>query len=608
MEPWHQRRPQRLASELQAVEASGLQLRFERHPAGIIGWRGTVEVDGQSHFLQVLYPPDFPVRPPWVRETESLTDVVVDDNASYHQMLDGSLCLFAMGTGPDSWSTELTICDVISRYVEFRRVANARGHVDEHGLPLPNAPGLPVSKVLQLTLGQLQVLRLPRAWGWVQARGLGHGEAFVAARVEDSEKTLTVDQDLGAWAPARLANSLLVVPWLSVECERWNEVVPDLAAVDTLMAERLPAQVGENRVGCVLLVEATGHEVRLLWLERILIPNGLRALIRHEVAVVDMPDQLFARVDGALAGREALARWHVVMVGLGSLGGSVAVHLVKAGVTRFTLFDPDRLEPENVVRHVAGIGGVYLHKVIAVRILLCDRNPAVNVDVHASSPLWDGSAVASRAFEQLLAASDTLFVVTTADEDVERAVNELAQLYGRPVIFGSVVGHAEQGRVQRVLPGETPCYECIALQQRRHPGRFFRAKEVAPNGPPALAGYRQPGIPGIGLDVESVAIMTARLALQTLARLGNGSPDYPDSEHHHLVWTSRSEESFDHPLQIRWEPYERDPECGICANTDAREGPVDATELSALVAKLSDPARLVLREIPTINTSDTKEA
>lgn len=608
MEPWHQRRPQRLASELQAVEASGLRLRFERHPAGIIGWRGTVEVDGQSHFLQVLYPPDFPVRPPWVRETESLTDVVVDDKASYHQMLDGSLCLFAMGTGPDSWSTELTICDVISRYVEFRRVADARGHVDEHGLPLPNAPGLPVSKVLQLTLGQLQVLRLPRAWGWVQARGLGHGEAFVAARVEDSEKTLNVDQDLRAWAPAGFANDAVVVPWLSVECERWKDLVPDLASVDALVCDRLPAEVGRKPVGSLLLVEASGDDVRLLLLERVELSAGLRLLLRHEVAVVDMPAQLFARVDGALAGREALACWHVVMVGLGSLGGSVAVHLAKAGVSRFTLFDPDRLEPENVVRHVAGIGGVYLHKVSAVRGLLRDRNPAVKVEAHASSPLWDGSAVASRAFEQLLAAPDTLFVVTTADEDVERAVNELAHLYGRPVIFGSVVGHAEQGRVQRVLPGETPCYECVALQQQRHPGRFFRAKDVAPSGPPALTGYRQPGIPGIGLDVESVAILTARLALQTLARLGNGSPDYPDSEHHHLVWTSRSDEGFDHPLQVRWEPYERDPACGVCTSADAQEGPVDTAELSALVATLSDPARLVLREIPIINSPDTKEA
>jgi len=607
MDPWHKRCPERLVVELLAVEESALQLRFECHPAEVIGWRGTVEVDGQRHFLQVLYPPDFPVRPPWVRETEALTDEVVDDKATYHQMADGSLCLFAMGTGTDSWSPEFTIRDVVARYVEFRRVADAQGHVDEHGLPLANAPGFPVSKVLQLTPGQRQVLLLPGAWGWVRARGLGHGEAFVAARVEDSEQTLAVDQDLASWATAGHSEDVLV-PWLSVECERWKDIVPDLASVDALVAERLPEAFRQKPVGCVLLVEASGDEVRLLWLERVELPGGIRVLLRHEVAVVDLPDQLFARVDGAMAGREALAGWHIAMVGLGSLGGSVAVQLAKAGVSRFTLFDPERMEPENVVRHVAGIGGLYLQKVIAVRALLRDRNPAVEVAAHASSPLWDGAGVASRAFEELLVATDTLFVVTTADEDVERAVNELAHLYGRPVVFGSVVGHGEQGRVQRVLPDETPCYECVALQQQRHPGRFFRAKDVATGGPPAMAGYRQPGIPGIGLDVDAVAIMTARLVLQTLSRLGEGSPDYPDTEHHHLVWTSRSDEGFDHPLQVRWEPYERDPDCRICLDSDAGDVPISTTELSALVEKLSDPARLVLGEIPTITFPGPKQA
>lgn len=607
MEHWHQRRPQRLATELQAAHEAGLRLRFERHPAGVVGWRGTVEVDGHRHFLQVLYPPDFPVRPPWVRETEALTEEVVDDNATYHQMLDGSLCLFALGTGPDSWSTEFTIRDVIARYIEFRRVADVRGHVDEHGLPLPHAPGLPVSKVLQMTPGQQQVLRLPRAWGWVRAKGLGHGQAFVAARVEDSEKIVVVDQDLAPWAPAGHSKDVLV-PWLSVVCERWKDVVPDLAAVDALVAERLPAEFSQQLLGCVLLVEASGDEVRLLWLERVQLPDGTRILIRHEVAVVDLPERLFARVDGAMPGRRALASWQIVMVGLGSLGGSIAVQLAKAGVSRFTLFDPDRLHPENVVRHVAGIGGLYLHKVSALAALLRDRSPAIDVRTFASSPLWDGAPLASRALEELLVAPDTIFVVTTADEAVERAVNELAHLYGRPVVFASVVGHAAQGRVQRVLPGNTPCYECVPLQQRRHPGRFFRAKDVAAAGPPATAGYRQPGIPGIGLDVDAVATMAARLVLQTLVRLSHGSLEYPDAEHHHLVWTSREDEAFDHALQVRWERYERDPACRICAPVDGGRAPVAGDAISELEAALSEPSRLVLEDVPTIVSPIRKQA
>ena len=197
-----------------------------------------------------------------------------------------------------------------------------------------------------------------------------------------------------------------------------------------------------------------------------------------------------------------------------------------------------------------------------------------------------------------------MFVVTTADEDVERAVNELAVMNGRPLLFASVIGHAEQGRVQRVLPGETPCYECIAHQQQRHPGRFFRAKDTDEPHPPAMAGYRQPGIPGIGLDVEAVAIMAARLTLQTLARLGGGAPNYPDTPYHHLVWTSRADEGFDHPLQVFWEPYERDPDCRVCG-AEHPQVEIDQEvrrQLYELERILSQPDRLVAQEIPLVSS------
>jgi molybdopterin/thiamine biosynthesis adenylyltransferase len=606
MDPWHRRRPQRLVDELRAVQDSGLTLRFERLPGDLVGWRGTLEVDGRPHFLQVVYPPDFPARPPWVRETESLTEQIVDDQSTFHQMVDGSLCLFAMGTGPDAWAPSFTVRDVIARYVEFRRVADARGHVDEHGHPGPRAPGWPTGVVLQLTPGQRELMRLPGGRGWVLARPLLGRPAFVAERVSADPAGLDVGQDLAPWAVHGPGPSL-VLPWVSVSCARWEELVPDVAALDALLAERLGAPSGAAGVRSVVLVEASGDPVRLLWLECPPLPGALAPLLRHEVRVGDLPDQLFARVDGAMGGREALAAWRVVMVGLGSLGGSVAVQLARAGVSRFALFDPGRVEPENIVRHVAGMSLLYTPKVVALEMLLRDRNPTAEVVRFASSPLWDGAPEASAAFSALLAAPDTLFVVTTADGDVERAVNELAHLHGRPVIFGSVVGQAEQGRVQRVLPGETPCYLCVGLQQQRHPGRFFRAKDLAPGGPPAAAGYHQPGIPGIGMDVDAVAILTARLVLQTLARLGGGSPDYPDAEHHHLVWTARADEAFDHPLQVRWEPYARDPACPVCAGGPAGVAEGAPPDLAALVEALSDPARLVLGEVPPIGPSPPRQ-
>jgi hypothetical protein len=140
---WVHRLPHRLQRELEAARAANLTLRFERYGDDFVGWRGQVEVDGSNHFLSVIYTPDFPSRPPLVHATEAFASRVIDDKATYHQLMDGSLCLFALGRGPDAWSTELTVVDVVERYREFRRIAEAGGHVDEHGLPLPDFVGLP---------------------------------------------------------------------------------------------------------------------------------------------------------------------------------------------------------------------------------------------------------------------------------------------------------------------------------------------------------------------------------------------------------------------------------------------------------------------------------
>ena len=72
------------------------------------------------------------------------------------------------------------------------------------------------------------------------------------------------------------------------------------------------------------------------------------------------------------------------------------------------------------------------------------------------------------------------------------------------VLFGSGyagLGQAEHGRVFRVLPRKTPCLQCILQAQaddsQRHPS--FKGQETG------VAAYRQPGIPGLGMDIDQAA-------------------------------------------------------------------------------------------------------
>jgi molybdopterin/thiamine biosynthesis adenylyltransferase len=421
---------------------------------------------------------------------------------------------------------------------------------------------------------------------------------MLARRVTASDEVICADQDLAPWRAAKAGARF---PWVSVAIERWKTSVPSAESLDALLPPAVRGALGVD--GRVLLVRRSSEalDARLIWRVQASPP----LLASAPVEVLDLQDNLFFRVDGAMAGRESLRKWRVVVVGLGSLGGTVAVHLARSGVSRFALFDPDMLRPENVVRHSAGIPALFLPKVEAVRNAILNRNPWAVVDAYPSSPLWDGTLQASFAFETLLGEPDTLVIVTTADHAVEHAINELAVQHVRPALFASVLGHADHGRVFRVLPGETPCYQCVIDGQLARPGRFFRQEDDGETQGPALEGYRQPGVPGTGIDVDLVAAHTARFALQTLSRLNGGLPTYPDAPGHHLVWTNRGGSDFDGPLQARWEPYGRRAGCPVCGS--AHEAPWDESDhqsLRALEREMADPRRMA-PDVPILGDSPT---
>ncbi|HEX2622315.1 MAG TPA: ThiF family adenylyltransferase, partial [Phototrophicaceae bacterium] len=76
-----------------------------------------------------------------------------------------------------------------------------------------------------------------------------------------------------------------------------------------------------------------------------------------------------------------LAESRVVIAGLGSGGGFVALSLAMSGVGNFTLIDDDTLEETNVVRHVADRRYLGWNKAAAVADLIKQRNPQAKVTV-----------------------------------------------------------------------------------------------------------------------------------------------------------------------------------------------------------------------------------
>ncbi len=65
----------------------------------------------------------------------------------------------------------------------------------------------------------------------------------------------------------------------------------------------------------------------------------------------------------------------VTIVGCGSLGGNIAVALAKLGLNNFTLWDFDTVEPHNIPNQPFDQAHLTMHKVIAVRDMICEQYP-----------------------------------------------------------------------------------------------------------------------------------------------------------------------------------------------------------------------------------------
>jgi len=183
----------------------------------------------------------------------------------------------------------------------------------------------------------------------------------------------------------------------------------------------------------------------------------------------------------------------------------------------------------------------------------------------------------------------TVVIMTCAAHIAERQLNAVAIERGTTVIHAAALGAAEHGRIFRVIPGETPCYECILAAQDADPANFPRFIRDGVQG--EQVPYLEPGLPGLGLDIVQIAMITARFALQTIARLESIDLGYPDESGDHLLWTNRGGWTFDRPQQIMVQRIPRSTKCATCGDGDVRTPLTDTEQeaLNHLLARLGGP-------------------
>ncbi|MEK4443835.1 MoeB/ThiF family adenylyltransferase [Niallia sp. FSL K6-0077] len=153
-------------------------------------------------------------------------------------------------------------------------------------------------------------------------------------------------------------------------------------------------------------------------------------------------------------GQRIIGRKHVVIIGAGALGSSVAEMLCRSGIGSLTIIDRDYVEKSNLQRQQ-----LYTEKDADEKIPKAfaaeNRLKEINRDCTVKGIIGEATAA---LLEQLVENID-LIIDATDNIEIRMIVNDMAVKHGIPWIYGACVGSS--GMSYTIIPDETPCLHCL---------------------------------------------------------------------------------------------------------------------------------------------------
>lgn len=256
-----------------------------------------------------------------------------------------------------------------------------------------------------------------------------------------------------------------------------------------------------------------------------------------------------------------LASKRVVVVGLGSGGAPVCDHLTMAGVQQWDLFDPDVLDPVNLVKHPRMRRDLGMPKVEIQKEWILDRNPEAKVNAHQEDVFE-----AKSSFHDAVTQADLVLSAT----DTRRArefINDVCVKAKKPMVVGSVFRTGIGGEVFRYLPRETGCYRCLQLFATQNgydlPDDVL---DLTPEEEDAIYGLGMTEFraSGLAIDIAMIALIHARVSLATLLR--GSTSQLPPMKANWIIFGNRPHRGvFTHHFESKQMLLKRQNDCNCPA-------------------------------------------
>jgi len=280
--------------------------------------------------------------------------------------------------------------------------------------------------------------------------------------------------------------------------------------------------------------------------------------------------------------RERLRNSRVLLFGAGSGGGSLALHLARAGIGHLRLADPGRFDIENVLRHEADLTDVERLKAHIMAERMRRINPTIEVQTYTVDLFAEGNeTLRDQAFEGV-----DLVIGGTDRLRVQLRINEEAYRRGLSALYAGCYELAKGGEILVVAPGRTSfCLECLR-------GGFREPERQRPtdySGVTSVADYR--GEPGLAAAVDFIVNIAAPYALglllqgtdTELARLIDFQRNYV------LIGGAAAKDFylFTQPFQVFW-PEVKGPRKGCTTCSEPSAAPEDVARTKAEIEKLQN--------------------
>jgi molybdopterin-synthase adenylyltransferase len=151
-------------------------------------------------------------------------------------------------------------------------------------------------------------------------------------------------------------------------------------------------------------------------------------------------------------GQKRLKQSHVLVAGVGGLGSPVAIYLSTAGIGHLTIIDYDSVDLTNLNRQILHWeGDVSRSKVESAEQKLSKINSTTLIDALNVKITGDNIADLLHGVDVVMDCMDNM--------ETRFLINEACIKKGIPMIHGGV--REMLGEVTTIIPGRTPCLECL---------------------------------------------------------------------------------------------------------------------------------------------------